>query len=155
MTDLSTPAAAPLVNGPESTFVVTAVDALLRNDVIGARMALIEGAGVHGWGAIAHRLDVVGHALAIDAGLGRTPDRRPDAAGSLGEPVDDTDVVVLLPDVDTSKWTDSDVDTAHELMTRWSNQIRDDALPVDRVWSSLAVVAWLVEQAGYPPQVVV
>ena len=79
-----------LANGPESRFVVEAIDALLRSDVVAARLALIEGADALGWPAIAHRLDVAGHALAFDAGF--CSDR--DADNS----------VLLLPGVDTSQW---------------------------------------------------
>ena len=129
-----------LMNGPESAFVVEAVDAMLRRDLAAARKALVDGAEVTGWEAIAHRLDVAGHALAIDAGL-------QDDHGN--------DHIVLLPDLDTSAWS-TGRDDAIELLTRWtSDDFRSDDVAVDRVWASLAVLTWLVDRAGYPAEVVV
>ena len=129
-----------LSNGPESRFVVEAVDALLTGDVTRARAALIEAAGVASWEAVAHRLDVVGRALALDAGL------------SSG---DGDDEIVLLPDLDTSSWVAGNATDAAVLLSRWSSAEAGDELSNDLVWPSLAVVAWLVDRAGYPAQVVV
>lgn len=129
-----------LLNGPESSYVVAAIDALLRHDRVGARVALLDGAEVAGWEAIAHRLDVAGRALAVDAGL---------------RSEDDTDEIVLLPDLDTSSWVAGDDREAGAVLTRWSSPGSGDPLPAELVWSSLAVVAWLVDRAGYPAQVVV
>jgi hypothetical protein len=140
VSEMSGSSSAPLMNGPESAFVVAAVDAMLRRDLAAARKALVDGAEATGWEAIAHRLDVAGHALAVDAGL---QDDHP------------TDHIVLLPDLDTSSWT-TGRDDAIELLTRWTaDDFRPDDTAVDRVWSSLAVVTWLVDRAGYPAEVVV
>ena len=129
-----------LRNGPESGFVVDAVDALLRHDAAAARMALISGAEATGWEAIAHRLDVAGRALAVDAGLRDGPE---------------SDHVVLLPDLDTSAWSEVHHD-AGDILSQWtSGEPAPTEPPVDRVWPSLLLVAWLVDRAGYPAEVVV
>ena len=45
---------------------------------------------------------------------------------------------------------------AHDLLARWCHGLDEvDDLPVDEVWPSLALVAWLVDRAGYPAEVVV
>ena len=132
--------AGSLTNGPESPFVVDAVDAVLTGDANRARAALIEAAEVASWEAVAHRLDVVGRALALDAGLSS------DDAG---------DEIVLLPDLDTSSWIAGNASDAAVLLSRWSSAEARDELSTDLVWPSLAVVAWLVDRAGYPAQVVV
>jgi hypothetical protein len=128
-----------LSNGPESPFVVEAVDAVLTGDVTRARASLIAAADAASWEAVAHRLDVVGRALALDAGLSS----------------DDDDEIVLLPDLDTSSWVAGSAADAAVLLSRWSNADTADELSTDLVWPSLAVVAWLVDRAGYPAQVVV
>lgn len=129
-----------LENGPESRFVVWAVDAILRSDIVVARLALIEAAELVGWRAVAHRLDVVGHALAADAGL--TEDTVPDEIDLASE--------VMATTIGTS-----DVGTRH-LLARWCHGPGDvGELPLDEVWPSLALVAWLVDVAGYPAEVVV
>ncbi len=131
---------AVLANGPESAYVVQAVDAILREDVVSARMALIDAADLVGWAAVAHRLDVVGHALATDAGM---------TAESIPTEID------LVPEVLAST-VQASVAGAHELLARWCHGTGDvDALPLDEVWPSLALVAWMVDQAGFPAQVVV
>ena len=130
----------PLHNGPESSYVIDAVDAMLRRDVVAARLALIAGAEATGWEAIAHRLEVAGRALAVDAGL---------------RDGHDADHIVLLPDLDTSSWSQVRHDAA-DVLSRWIADEPDaDEAAVDRVWSALALVTWLVDRAGYPPQVVV
>jgi hypothetical protein len=142
VSDVYAPVSSPLVNRPASAFVVDAVAALLRDDVGGARMCLIQGAARVGLPAIAHRLDVAGRALAVDAGLLEDDDR------------DAEPPIVLLPGLDTSAWAAGHEDDVAAVLTRWSGGADDD-LPVDRIWPSLAVVAWLVDRAGYPPEVVV
>ncbi len=127
----------PLENGPETPYVVAAVDALLRSDIVGARLALIDGADATSWEAVAHRLDVAGHALAVDAGF-HAPD---------------SDDVVLLPGLDTSSWAHRGAGAA-ELIARWAHGQRAEGLPLDCVWPSVTLVAWLVERAGYPAEVV-
>lgn len=151
MSDLGTPGsgtpgsgtsaagAGALANGPESHFVVEAVDALLRGDVVGARMALIAGADVAGWGAVAHRIDVAGRALTTDAGL--TPETVPDE-------------IDLVPEVLASTVRDSQARAPH-LLGRWSDPATTGDLPLESVWPSLAMLAWLVDQAGFPAEVVV
>ncbi len=131
---------AKLANGPESAYVVRAIDAILRADVVSARLALIDAAELVGWAAVAHRLDVVGHALATDAGM---------TADSVPQELD------LVPEVIASTLASSNAGT-HDLLARWCHGIEDvDALPVDEVWPSLALVAWLVDRAGFPAEVVV
>lgn len=147
--EMSDSASRPLVNGPESSCVVAAVDALLADDVVAAREALVAGAARFGWAAIAHRLDVVGRALATDAGLSDEPG--PGHDGSI----------VLLPGLDTSAWVRGNEDPAHvgraaEVLARWTaDEALDRDVDMERIWSSLAVVTFLVDRAGYPAQVVV
>lgn len=146
VSDLSDSSSSPLENGPETPFVVEAVDALLRSDVVAARLALIEGAEATSWSAIAHRLDVAGHALAVDAGL-RVPGASGDPAGQ--------DEILLLPGLDTSSWAGDQGNVAAELIARWTtDDVRPD-LPLERVWSTLVLVSWMVERAGFPAEVVV
>ncbi|WP_436794344.1 hypothetical protein [Actinospongicola halichondriae] len=129
-----------LENGPESRFVVQAIDAILRADIVSARLALIDAADLVGWAAVAHRLDVVGHALAADAGM---------TEGSVPDEID------LVPEVIASTLASSTTGT-HDLLARWCHGVDDvDALPLDEVWPSLALVAWMVDRAGYPAEVVV
>ena len=129
----------PVLHAPESGFVVDAVDALLRRDTTGARLALLDAAAAVGWPAVAHRLDVAGRALAIDAGLSAGTD----------------DVIVLLPD-DASQWPAGDPADAAVVLSRWSSgSTAGTALPLDQLWSALGAVTWLVERAGYPAEVVV
>ncbi len=130
----------PLTNGPETRYVIDAIDALLRSDVVAARLALIDGADATSWAAVAHRLDVAGHALAVDAGWVTGHDV-----------VDDT--IVVLPGLDTSSWSPGHDDDVKGLVGRWSNGV-DAELSIDRVWSLLNVVTWLVERAGFPAEVV-
>lgn len=136
---MSGSASSPLENGPETPYVVAAIDALLRADVVGARLALIDGAEATSWEAVAHRLDVAGHALAIDAGL----------------EIPRSDDVVLLPGLDTSSWAEHHDDGAVALLARWTDGVGSGGIPLDHLWPSLSLVAWLVDRAGYPAEVVV
>lgn len=127
-----------MLHGPESGFVVEAVDALLRGDTTAARVALINGAREVGWPAVAHRIDVAGRALAIDAGLSAGTD----------------DVVVLVPDDDTD-WPAGDPVDAAIVLSRWSSGgTTGTDLPLTQLWSALGAVVWLVDRAGYPAEVV-
>ncbi len=139
-----------LASGPETPFVVDAVAGLLRGDRVAARIALLEGAEVAGWSAIAHRLDIAGRALAIDAGLWDPPGPAGNGSAQRGD-------IVVLPGLDTSSgFTDgvgAPVAAAAEVIHLWTTG-DGSALPLDRIWPSLTVVAWLVERAGYPPEVV-
>lgn len=128
-----------LVNGPESRHVVDAVDALLVNDLARARTALEQAADVVGWDAVAHRLDVVGRALAGDAGVG--PQAVPPE-------------VDLVPSILATTITEPTVD-APRVLDRWQAGEDTAAATIDDVWPSLAVVAWLVDTAGFPAEVVV
>lgn len=126
------------LHGAGSEFVVDAVDALLRRDVTGARVALLEGAGAVGWVAMAHRIDVAGRALALDAGLSAS----------------DHDVVVLLPD-DETQWLAGDPVEVAAILSRWSSgRTAGSDLPTIQLWPALGAVVWLVERAGYPAEVV-
>jgi hypothetical protein len=136
--------ASPLENGPETPFVVEAVDALLRSDVVAARLALIEGAEATSWAAIAHRLDVAGHALAVDAGLHVPADDDPGR-----------DEILLLPGLDTSSWAADEGSAVAGLIARWTTDDQPADLPLEQVWSTLVVVSWMVERAGFPAEVVV
>ena len=139
-----------MVSGPETPYVVDALDHLLRGDRVAARVALLEGAEVAGWRAIAHRLDVAGRALAVDAGLWDPPDRSGGGSARRGD-------IVVLPGLDTSSGfaggLDDDDAAAAEVIDRWTSGV-GSSLPLDRIWPSLTVVAWLVDRAGYPPEVV-
>ena len=139
MSELSQGVELPLRNGPESCHVVDAIDALLREDVTAARAALIAGAEECGWPAVAHRLDVAGRALALDAGMRSGGD----------------DTIVVLPDLDTTGWLRPAAQDAPTILDRWASSDLEGELPADLVWSSLALVAWLVDRAGYPAQVIV
>ena len=140
VSELSPSADSELHNGPESCYVVDAVDALLRDDLVGARMALIQGADLCGWPAVAHRLDVAGRALALDAGVWSG----------------DRDEILVLPDLDTSAWAGPTAeDDAFKLLGRWAAPEPSGDLPSEMVWSSLALVTWFVDRAGYPAEVVV
>lgn len=147
VSEMSGSASSPLENGPETPFVVEAVDALLRSDVVAARLALIEGAEATSWSAIAHRLDVAGHALAVDAGL-RVPDAHDDDRSG-------DDEILLLPGLDTSSWAADQGNTAAELIARWTTDDEPAELPLEQVWSTLVLVTWMVERAGFPAEVVV
>lgn len=147
VSEMSGSASTPLENGPETPFVVEAVDALLRSDVVAARLALIEGADATSWAAIAHRLDVAGHALAVDAGL-QAPST--DDSEDSGE-----DEIVLLPGLDTSSWALGQGDAAAELIARWRTDDESTDIPLEQVWSTLVLVSWFVDRAGFPAEVVV
>lgn len=142
VSDSSEPGDVTFTNGPESPFVVDAIDAMLRDDLTAARDALLRAADVAGWRAVAHRIDVAGRALTLDAGY--TPDTVP-------EELD------LVPEViaTTLRRTDADVP---ELLGRWcepDTQTTATSPSVEAVWPSLAMLAWLVDQAGFPAEVVV
>lgn len=139
MSELSDDQRTALTNGPESPYVVDAIDSLLRGDVTAARLALIEGAEISSWAAIGHRLDVVGRALTADAGI------------TLATVPDEVD---LVPDVlaTTVDHVDAEVPS---LLARWCIVDPPVALPITDIWPSLAVVAWMVSRAGYPAEVVV
>ncbi len=141
--DMSGSVSSPSVSGPETPFVVGAVAHLLDGDLVRARMALLRGADAVGWHAIALRLDVAGHALLVDAGLWDPPDAAGDGSARRGD-------IVLLPGLDTSTWS---VDEAADVLERWTTGTTAPA-PLNRIWTSLGVVAWLIDRAGYPPEVV-
>lgn len=134
-----TPPAGSLANGPESRHVVDAVDAVLRGDVASARSALITCAAEVGWEAIGHRLDVAGRALTLDAGY--TP-------ATIPLEID------LVPEV-----LESTLDVLHEqaprVVARWQHPEGPGPVDLDEVWPALVLVAWLVDEAGFPAEVVV
>lgn len=136
MSDLENSA---LANGPESRFVVAAVNALLDGDVARARLRLIEGADAAGWNAVAHRLDVAGRALAGELGA------------DIGPLLDEVD---LVPEVLDTSIGPRREDTP-SVLARWRDPQSGGELSLDQVWPSLAVVAWLVERVGFPAEVVV
>lgn len=134
-----------LVNGPESPYVVAAVESLLDGDREAAREVIHDGARATSWAALAHRLDVAGRALAADVD-------------------DDADVADVAERAATG---DADADEARAVLAAWRHggglavavdlttgdvDVRPEA---DRVWSASRVLAQLVERSGFPAQVVV
>lgn len=137
MSELSE-AAGALVNGPESRYVVTALEALLDGDGGAARDALERGAEITGWAAVTHRLDVAGRALVVD-----------DPDGPVA-PVADTEPAVVAAVFDA--WARGDgLPVSIDLTTGELGHGSD----ADRAWMGLGVLASLVERSGFPPQVVV
>lgn len=140
-----------LASGPESRFVVDALDAVLDGDGPAAHAGLAEGASVTSWADVLHRLDVAGRALALDADL--DPDDASSwvahvaaLAGTAGvDPLPDGTADVL------AAWCRGrGVPVAIDLTT---GQVDHGPEP-DRAWAAALVLAWLVERSGFPPQVV-
>ncbi len=132
-------AAGALVNGPESRFVVAALEALLGGEADVARRALDDGAEATSWAAVAHRLDVAGRALTADD---------PDAGDHVAADADDPQTVVGVFDA----WLRGGGLPATIDLTR--SQVGIDS-ERERAWVGLGVLASLVERSGFPPQVVV
>lgn len=140
-----------LASGPESRFVVDALDAVLAGAADVGRQTLLHGASATGWAALLHRLDVAGRALALDAGL--RPADAPACAAEVAALAASSGVRNLPPGVT-------------EVLASWS---RGRGLPVpidlsegsidvvpepDRAEAACLALAWLVERSGFPPQVV-
>ena len=140
-----------LASGPESPYVVDALDAVLDRRCGDARDELLAGAARTSWADVLHRLDVAGRALAFDAALAPC-DLPTDAARVAAFAA--TCGVDRLP-AGTAQilgaWCRGDgVPVSIDLI---SGQL--DAEPeVDRAWAATLVLAWLVDRSGFPPQVV-
>lgn len=139
-----------LTSGPESRFVVDALDSVLDGRCGDARDGLAAGAALTSWADVLHRLDVAGRALAFDADL--RPCNAADAAGVAALAA--TCGVDRLP-LGTSEtldaWCRGDgVFATVDLTTGEVDTVPES----DRAWAATLVLAWLVERSGFPPQVV-
>jgi hypothetical protein len=140
-----------LASGPESRFVVDALDSVLDGRCADARDELVAGATATTWADVLHRLDVAGRALAFDAALD-AGDLTTDAArvaafaASCGvDPLPAGTGQIL------GAWCRGDgVPVSIDLT---SDEI-DSAPEADRAWAATLVLAWLVDLSGFPPQVV-
>ena len=150
MSDVSETGSA-LASGPESRFVVDALDSILDGRCADARRELAAGVAATSWADVLHRLDVAGRALAFDASLD---------AHDLS-----TDVARVAALAATCGVDPLPAGTA-EILGAWC---RGDGVPVsidltteeidsepegDRAWAATLVLAWLVDRSGFPPQVV-
>ncbi len=136
---------ATLVNGPESGHVVDAVGALLDGRTWEAREALRTGAESSSWAAVLHRLDVAGRALVSDAAADEGADEVVAAlAATEGTTPADRDLLV--------RWRDGDGIAASIDLLNDEVELTDDH---DRAWHALGLLAWLVDRAGFPAEVVV
>ena len=140
-----------LASGPESPFVVDALDSVLDGRCADARHELDAGAATTSWADVLHRLDVAGRALAFDAAL--------EGCDPL---VDSARVAVLA----AACGVDPLPPGTGQILGAWC---RGDGVPVtidlttgeldsepesDRAWAATLVLAWLVDRSGFPPQVV-
>lgn len=136
---MSEPAGA-LANGPESRYVVVALDALLAGDEDRARQALDDGARATSWAAVTHRLDVAGRALAGDEEL----------PGSPRPTVVDTDPESVAAVFDA--WLNG---TGLSVTVDLTTGDVAPAAPEEQAWLGLVVLGSLLDRSGFPPQVVV
>ena len=140
-----------LASGPESRFVVDALDSVLDGRAADARHELDAGAAATSWADVLHRVDVAGRALAFDAALDGC------------DPAVDTARVAVLA---ASCGVDPLPTGTGQILGAWC---RGDGVPAtidlitgeldaepesDRAWAATVVLAWLVERSGFPPQVV-
>lgn len=140
-----------LASGPESRFVVDAIASILDGHGETGWDELVAGAEATSWAAILHRLDVAGRALALDAALA------PAAAGTSAEHVAALarrahvdPLPVGIPDV-LGAWSRGDgVPVTVDLATGSVDTSAEES----RAWAAGLVLAWLVDQSGFPPQVV-
>lgn len=140
-----------LASGPESRFVVDALDSVLDGAAASAHAELVAGAAATSWADVLHRLDVAGRALALDAALApadapRWAEHVAALAGAAG--------VQALPDgtgAILAAWSRGDgLPVAIDLTTEQVDPASED----ERAWAAALVLAWLVERSGFPPQVV-
>jgi len=149
VTDLSD--VGTLASGPESHHVVDALGAILDGEGEAARLHLEVGATVTSWATMLHRLDVAGRALALDAGLAPA-DAGPCAlevaflaigAGVRRLPAGIQDALAA--------WSRGEgLPATVDLATEQIDLVPDD----QRALGACLAVAWLVDRAGFPPQVV-
>ncbi len=140
-----------LASGPESRFVVDALSSVLDGHGPAGRDELAAGAAATSWASVLHRLDVAGRALALDARL--APDDVPVAIARVAA-LAATAGIDHLPSgtgAILQAWVRGDgVSVGIDLTTD-----RVDIEPeAERAWAATLVLAWLVEDSGYPPQVV-
>lgn len=132
-----------LLNGPESRFVVEAIEAVLDGDLDAAVHLIGDGADRTSPATMAHRLDVAGRALARDD---LTEGR--------------SDQPLALPGIELPA-------TAERIWHAWADgrgleasvDLLDDQVSSvdvgDQLVDALLVLTALVERSGFPPQVVV
>lgn len=140
-----------LASGPESPFVVDALDSVLDGRCGDARAELSAGAATTSWADVLHRIDVAGRALAFDAAL---------------EPCEAATDAARVAALAATCGVDPLPPGTAQVLQAWC---RGDGMPVtidlttgeldavpesDRAWASTLVLAWLVERSGFPPQVV-
>ena len=141
---------AALARGPESRYVVDALDSVLDGRCGDARDGLEAGAARTSWADVLHRLDVAGRALAFDAAL--RPCNAADAAGVAALAA--TRGVDPLPQGTSETldaWCRGDGVSVTVDLTTGEVDTEPEA---DRAWAATIVLAWLVERSGFPPQVV-
>lgn len=132
------------LQGIETPHVIDSVDALLAGRAHEARQCLAAAASATSWAAVAHRLEVAGRNIA-----GEVVSRSALAdleASALAEHVDGS---VEPADVLAGWWqghTVADIDLHAETVDLSAEQ--------DRIWTALVVVAWAIDRAGFPPQVI-
>jgi len=140
-----------LASGPESHHVIDALGAVLDGDGGAGRRHLEIGAVVTSWAAVLHRLDVAGRALALDAGLSPA-DAAPSAVevGALAARAGIDPLPAGIEDA-LDAWSrglgvPASIDLAAEQV---------DLVPEEeRALGACLALAWLVDRAGFPPQVV-
>lgn len=126
-----------LVRGPESRLVIEAVDALTRGERDTARTIVRKAVEAVGWQAVGHRLDVAGRNLTIDADIS----------------VDGPGVVDALPELIGCHWVESgELYWVSAVLATWCEA---GAVESDQLWSATLALAWLVDRAGFPAEVVV
>lgn len=140
-----------LASGPESRYVVDALDSVLDHRCADARRELQAGADTTSWADVLHRLDVAGRALAFDA-----------AIAPCDLPTDSVRVATLA----ATCGVDPLPSGTDRILEAWC---RGDGVPVtvdlttgevdaepeaDRAWAATLVLTWLVDRSGFPPQVV-
>lgn len=142
---------AALASGPESRYVVDALDSVLAGRCADARDDLVAGARSTSWADVLHRLDVAGRALAFDAAMeGRADPSDPSRVAALAASCG-VDPLPSGTDEILDAWGRGDgVPVCIDLTT---DEV-DDEPESDRAWAATLVLAWLVERSGFPPQVV-
>lgn len=140
-----------LARGPESSYVIAAVGAVLDGDGRSGLDHLLDGARATSWTGVVHRLDVAGRALALDAGL---------------RPADVPAVVAHVAALAAGAGVDPLPGGVVEVLRAWSagegipvavdlqRQRVDLAPDSSRAWAACLVLGWLVERSGFPPEVV-
>jgi hypothetical protein len=143
--------AGALASGPESRYVVDALTGLLDGSPRAASAQLGAGASATSWASVLHRLDVAGRALALDAGL--MPADAPATALRVAALAAATGVDPLPASIDgvVAAWTRGEgIPVSVDLSGGAVDTLPDD----ERAFGACLVLAHLVDQAGYPPQVV-